>query len=73
MTCQIRPRERNRHSMTQQQCQSCTELRSRLMVLRAEVAATSALIRAELEEPTMPWAKLLRHAAARLDSAVSGG
>lgn len=58
--------------MAEQQCQTCTDLRARLMALRAEVAATSALIRVELEEPTMPWKKLLRVVEARLDSALGG-
>lgn len=58
--------------MAEQQCQTCTDLRARLMTLRAQVAATSALIRVELEEPTMPWSKLLRVTESRLDSALEG-
>jgi len=54
------------------ECRMCPELRAELMALRAQVAATSALIRAEREEPTMPWKKLLYAVEARLDMALGG-
>lgn len=58
--------------MAEQQCQSCTDLRVRLFNLRADVAATAALIRAEMDEPSMPWKKLLPLVVARLESAAAG-
>lgn len=54
------------------ECRMCPELRAELMALRAQVAATSALIRAEREEPTMPWKKLLHAVEARLEMALGG-
>jgi hypothetical protein len=53
-------------------CQTCAETQARLQALRGQVAATSTLIRVELEQPTMPWKKLLRASAARLDDALEG-
>lgn len=54
------------------ECRMCPELRAELMALRAQVAATSALIRAEREEPTMPWKQLLPLVERRLDSMLGG-
>lgn len=55
-----------------EQCQMCAEQRVRLLTLCAEVRATSALIDAEVEKPTMPWRKLLPVVQARLDAAADG-
>jgi hypothetical protein len=55
-----------------QDCQTCTELRVRLMNVLGEVQSTAALITAEFEKPTMPKTRLTRVVEARLYAIFEG-